>query len=98
MDDNERLVLQKKEMGKVVVWAQQTMCYAIGIRASETGNPFPIETKEQIEFVGNEMNSTIDELWEEAQSEIADDTQLLSHEVFARKVFDWCYSHMNPEK
>ncbi len=98
MDDNEHLALQEKAIVSVTVWAQQTMCYAIGIRASETGNPFPIETKKQIGFVGKEMNSTIEELWKETQSEIADDTQLLSHEVFARKVFDWCYSHMNPEK
>ena len=92
MDDTELLALQKKKMDEVSVWAQQTMCYAIGIRASETGNPYPIETKKQIGFVEKEMNSTVEELWEEAQSGIAGDAQFLDGaqflgvvEAFARK-------------
>ena len=43
MADNERLerlAAQKKVLGEVAAWAQQTISFAIGLRARDSGKPF----------------------------------------------------------
>ena len=99
MADNERLerlAAQKKVLGEVAAWAQQTISFAIGLRARDSGKPF--EGPDDIEPAFQETNALVDELWEKASTELGQDPPVQEAvEAYARKVFDWCYSHMNPE-
>ncbi len=97
MADNERLDEQKKALGDIAAWARQTISFAIGLRARDSGKPF--EGSEDAITAHQTTNALVDELWEKAEIELGQDPPFHEAvEAYARKVFDWCNSHMNPEK
>lgn len=87
---------ERKRLGETAAWAQQTIAFAIGLRARDSGKPF--ENMEKHDFARKEIDARTDELWEKTEAEIPVGTNLQGAiEAYARKVFDWCDNHMHPD-
>ena len=81
---------------KVKSWAFQAIAFAICLRAGATGKSV---TSEYLKSANKEAEVTVVEIWNEtiaeAEPEVSGEVTVLK---FVQKVFDWCYSHMNPDK
>ena len=77
-------------------WSIQTIAFAMSLRAVATGKPF---TSEFLEGATKEAQATAFDFWKETFAETGPNVP--GHVTIMKvtqKVFDWCYSHMNPEK
>jgi len=93
MDDAD----QSESLQHVRTWAKQSIAFALILRAEEAGKP--IDSSQLATWAGKEADSRTDELWETSVGECGANAAFsLFVMTYARNVYDWCYSHMNPEK
>ena len=87
---------QGEPLQHMKTWAKQSVAFALSLRAEEAGKP--INSPELSTWANKEAVSRTDELWEKSVGECgANPAFSLVGITFAQNVFDWCYSHMNPE-
>ncbi len=87
---------QSDPVQQIKIWVLQSIAFAISLRADTTGKPV---TPEFFELANKEAEATALDLWNETFAETEPNMPgQVTLMKFAQKVFDWCNSHMNPEK
>ena len=87
---------QSDPVAKVKNWTIQTISFAISLRADATGKPV---TPKFVALANKEAETIALDFWNEAFAET--EPNVPAHVTIMKvtqKVFDWCYSHMSPEK
>ena len=87
---------QSDTVKQIKSWGIQSIFFAISLRADATGKPI---TSEFLEGATKEAEATAFDFWNETFAETGPNVPAhVTIMKVTQKVFDWCYSHMNPEK
>ena len=82
--------------GEIAHWGQQTIFFAMGLRAMDVEKP--IDARERIKAAGVEASHITQELWDKAYNAVAEqhDSVRVEHVTmpFARQVLDWVADHL----
>ena len=82
--------------GEIAHWGQQTICFAMGLRALDVRKP--IDDPERVRAAGVEASRITQELWEKAYNAAAGKHKpvRISHitMLFARGVLEWAANHL----
>ncbi len=82
--------------GEIAHWGQQTIFFAMGLRAMDVEKP--IDARERIKAAGVEASHITQELWDKAYNAVAEnhDPVRVEHVTmpFARQVLDWVADHL----
>ena len=85
--------------GEIAHWGQQTICFAMSLRAIDVGKP--IDEPERVRAAGVEASRIIQELWESVYNAAAEhhDPVGIQHVTipFAREVLYWVADHLSDE-
>ncbi len=87
---------QSDAVEKTKFWAAQSIAFAICLNTDTTGKTVKPEF---FALAHKEAEATAFDLWKETFAETGPNVpaDVIIMKV-TQKVFDWCYSHMNPEK
>lgn len=87
---------QSDPVQQIKTWAIQSISLAISLRAEATGKPVGPKF---FTWANREAEATALDFWNETFAEAGPNVPAhVTMMKVAQKVFDWCHSHMNPEK